>query len=281
MIRRLLIFLVINGFFTVSEFCNESQRINPSEIKLPERGLCAHRGAMATHPENTIPAFRAAIEAGAQMIEFDVWHTKDNEMVVLHDETVDRTTNGTGRVADLTLQEIKKLDAGSWKSSEFIGTRIPTLAEVVKEMPYNIWLNVHVKGKGNLPAMVAKELEKDSRLHQAFMACDAIAANKAKQAVPQIMICNMERKKSSETYVAETINAKCEFIQLLKKSEYVDFKASVQQLKWNGVRVNFYGTDSPDEIKALFDAGVAFPLVNDIVNTMEAIKDLGINIKER
>ncbi len=276
MMQKLLLLFIITGFFPVSVFGKNGLKIDQDEIKMPERGLCAHRGAMKTQPENTIPAFRAAVEAGAQMIEFDVWLTKDNQMVVLHDETVDRTTNGTGNVSELTLDEIKKLDAGSWKSAEFKGIQIPTFSEVLNEMPFNIWLNVHVKGKGELPEMVARELEKYDRLHQAFMACSSSAAKTAKHAVPGIMVCNMERKKSPETYVEETISAKCEFIQLLEKAEYVDFKTSVRQLKENGVKVNYFGTDSPEEIKALFNVGVDFPLVNDIVHTMEIAKELGV-----
>ena len=70
---------------------------------LPSMGICAHRGAMETHPENTIAAFEEAIRLGAQMIEFDVRLTKDNIPVVIHDDTVDRTTDGSGPVKQLTL----------------------------------------------------------------------------------------------------------------------------------------------------------------------------------
>ena len=101
-------------------------------------------------------------------------------MVVLHDSKVDRTTNGKGKVSDLTLAEIKKLDAGSWKAAAFAGVQIPTFQEVLDVMPYNIWLNVHIKGEGELPAMVAQLIAKQGRLHQAFMACGAVAARSGK-----------------------------------------------------------------------------------------------------
>ena len=86
----------------------------------------AHRGAPAGSgtAEGTLAAFRAAITAGADMLEFDVRRTRDGELVVLHDETVDRTTNGSGRVADLTFAEVRALDAGD-------GERIPTVAELL------------------------------------------------------------------------------------------------------------------------------------------------------
>lgn len=264
----IVVFIIFSG-------CHTTQKAEPV-FKLPERGLCAHRGAMETHPENTIPAFRAAVEAGAHMIEFDVWLTKDHRMVVIHDSSVDRTTNGTGKVPDLTFSEIRALDAGSWKDPGFAGVQIPTPEEVLKEIPYNVWINIHIKGAGELPAMIARLVEAEGRLHQAFLACGTEAARVAKEAVPGITICNMDRQESAEEYVASTISARTGFIQLLRKSEYKDFAGSVKLLKENGIKVNYYGTDSPEELKMLFDAGVDFPLVNDIVHTMQVARGLGI-----
>jgi glycerophosphoryl diester phosphodiesterase len=254
--------------------CRTTLKAEP--VELPERGLCAHRGAMGSHPENTIPAFRATVEAGAHMIEFDVHLTKDKQMVVIHDPTVDRTTNGKGKVSELTFDEIRKLDAGSRKALEFKGVQIPTPEEVLNELPYNVWINIHIKGEGELPAMLARLVKTRGRLHQAFLACSAEAARLAKEAVPGIKICNMERSGSVQEYVDETIRLKADFIQLLKKSDYADFAGSVKQLKENGVRVNYFGTDSPEEIKMLFDKGVDFPLVNNIVQTIDVARELGI-----
>jgi glycerophosphoryl diester phosphodiesterase len=102
-------------------------QINAAEITMPVRGLCAHRGAMSTHPENTIPALVEAVRLGAHMIEFDIQFTKDGALVLMHDSTVNRTTNnGLGKVSDLTLAQIKSLDAGSKFGAQFAGTRIPT-----------------------------------------------------------------------------------------------------------------------------------------------------------
>ena len=84
----------------------------------------AHRGGRFYEPENTIAAFQHAIDTGADWIEFDVQQTKDGELVVIHDETVDRTTDGTGRVEDLTLEQIRALDAGN-------GQQVPTFEEVI------------------------------------------------------------------------------------------------------------------------------------------------------
>ncbi|MFW5830662.1 MAG: glycerophosphodiester phosphodiesterase [Prolixibacteraceae bacterium] len=246
------------------------------EVQLPEKGLCAHRGAMGTHPENTLLAFREAVKAGAHMIEFDVQLTKDNKMVVIHDGTVNRTTNGTGKVSELTFAEIRKLDVGSWKSPEFAGERIPTLDETLNIMPYNIWLNVHIKGEKDIAERIAKKLAEQDRLHQAFLACGAKAAEMARKAVSEILICNMDRRESNWDYVNETIEMKADFIQLRRKIT-PEYKEYVRALKENGIRVNYYGTDSLEEIRMLFHYGVDFPLVNDIVHSIEIAKELGID----
>ncbi len=96
--------------------------------------VAAHRGWSTKYPENTMEAFRAAVELGVDQIEIDVRVTKDDELVVIHDAAVDRTTNGSGKVIDMTLDELKKLDAGIYKGLEFEGCRIPTLTEFMDYM---------------------------------------------------------------------------------------------------------------------------------------------------
>jgi glycerophosphoryl diester phosphodiesterase len=92
--------------------------------------ILGHRGASAVAPENTLPAFRRARELGADGVELDVTLTRDGVPVVIHDDTVDRTTNGHGEIRRMTIAEVKHLDAGSWKGEQFRGETIPTLAEV-------------------------------------------------------------------------------------------------------------------------------------------------------
>ncbi len=91
----------------------------------------AHRGASSLAPENTFAAFDLALEIGADGLEFDVQLSKDNIPVVIHDESMERTTSGAGPVKELTLAELKTLDAGSWFASEFKGAAVPTLEEVL------------------------------------------------------------------------------------------------------------------------------------------------------
>jgi glycerophosphoryl diester phosphodiesterase len=100
--------------------------------RVPAPLLIAHRGGAAEAPENTLAAFRHAIALGIRWFELDVQMSRDGELVVIHDETVDRTTGGRGSVASLTLEELRRLDAGSWFGPEFKGERIPTLREVLE-----------------------------------------------------------------------------------------------------------------------------------------------------
>jgi len=91
--------------------------------------VISHRGEHLHHPENTMPAFQAAIDAGADYFELDVRTTSDGKFVLMHDSTLDRTTNGTGEVHKHTFDEIRALDAGSKFSPSFAGTKVPTLDE--------------------------------------------------------------------------------------------------------------------------------------------------------
>ena len=109
----------------------------------------AHRGASGTFPENTLSAFRAAINAGADMCELDVQLTRDGAVVVIHDDTVERTTDGTGEVARMTLAELQPLDAGArFKGGALKGERIPTLDQVFDLTSGKCGLNIELKAGG-------------------------------------------------------------------------------------------------------------------------------------
>jgi glycerophosphoryl diester phosphodiesterase len=110
--------------------------------------VIAHRGASGTRPENTLVAFRRAEEVGAHMIELDVQLTRDGEVVVMHDDTLDRTTDGRGAVVAHTLAEIRRLDAGQWFAPAFAGERVPTLADVLHAI--RLPVNVELKAGGGL-----------------------------------------------------------------------------------------------------------------------------------
>jgi glycerophosphoryl diester phosphodiesterase len=111
---------------------------------LPQPVIFAHRGASAYAPENTLAAFYLALEQGAPAIEFDVKLSADREVVVIHDQTVNRTTNGSGNVAHLPLEVLRELDAGSWFGDGFRGEKIPTLHEVFAAFGETLLMNIEL-----------------------------------------------------------------------------------------------------------------------------------------
>ena len=244
-------------------------------VEMPSKGFCAHRGAMTSHPENTLPAFQQSILSGAQMIEFDVQFSKDSALIIMHDGTVDRTTNGSGEVAMMDSKEQRSLDAGSWKDNSFAGTKVPVLREVFEMMPSNVWLNVHLKGGYALGKKVAALILEMGISHQAVMAVQEEATKGARSESDKILICNMERQSGGLDYVEGTIAMEADFIQL-KGPVTPDFKKYAATLHEKGIGINYFGTDDPVIFKQLFDSGIDFPLVNDIVTAMQHAKDLQI-----
>ena len=116
----------------------------------------AHRGASGHAPENTMEAFQKGFEMKADYIEIDVQMTKDGELVVIHDTTVDRTTNGTGKVGDLTLAEIRQLDAGSWFGEAYAGEKVPTFEEVLTEFRGKVGILIELKAPELYPGVEEK-----------------------------------------------------------------------------------------------------------------------------
>lgn len=148
--------------------------------------IYAHRGASAYAPENTLAAFRLALEQGADGIELDAKLSADGEVVVIHDQTVDRTTQGKGRVNQLAISELKKLDAGSWKGDAFTGEKIPTLAEVFASVGGKLKINVELTNysspQDGLPekalALVQEYHLEDSVLFSSFLLSNLAAVRR-------------------------------------------------------------------------------------------------------
>lgn len=249
-----------------------------SKARLPNKGVCAHRGASGTHPENTLASFREANRIGAHMIEFDVALTSDEQVIVFHDATVERTTNGTGKVATLTLNEMKTLDAGSWKSPEFEGETIPTLEEALSIMPVNVWLNIHVKGGPVLAEKVVKQIVVHDRVRQSVLACSATEAAAAKGIDRRINVCNMDRQTDSLRYVDETIAMRAEFIQLIDLASLNP--THFRKLKEGEVCINYFCANNAEQIRDLFDSGVDFPLVDNVFEMVQVAAELGIKQNE-
>lgn len=121
--------------------------------------VIAHRGASFLAPENTLAAFRKAKELGATWVEFDVMLTADHEVVVIHDEELNRTTNGKGRVIDHHYSYIKTLDAGSWFNPIFSKERIPLLQEVIELLgQLNLSANIEIKAQAGLEEIAVEKV---------------------------------------------------------------------------------------------------------------------------
>ncbi len=240
---------------------------------MPTKGFCAHRGANNTHPENTLSAFREAIRLGTQMIEFDVDLTVDKYPIIMHDHTVDRTTNGQGTVTELSFSDIRKLDAGEKMDLRFVGEKIPTLDEVLEIMPRNIWLNIHLKGGYEVGKTVAQAVLKHNRIHQSVIASGKEGIMGAQSIAPDILICNMENQGCDTRYVDETLDFKSQFIQFC--GGIADAR-DIQRLKENRVAINYFFSNDVSELRMLFDSGINFILTDKIKEMMDSSMNIGI-----
>ncbi len=136
--------------------------------------IIAHRGDLGRAPENTLPAFRRAVEAGADGVELDVRLTKDGQLVVFHDHNLDRTSNGAGPVNHSTLAEVRSLDVGSWFDPKFQGETAPTLDEVFETLPPGYLINVEMKvvmrGTKQIARLVAEAIRRHNRWDSTLVA---------------------------------------------------------------------------------------------------------------
>lgn len=243
---------------------------------MPQRGICAHRGNDGKLPENTVPAWRNAVARGAEMVEMDVKRCKTGELVIMHDPTVDRTTNGKGRVRDLAFAEIRALEANWRKGRPIEGcpvVRVPTFDEAIESVPKDakVWINCHCAS--DVVVEVAKIIREKGRLGQAFVAADLDEIAEARKEVPEILSCNMSRPyrgvdayrkpwppELSAQYARETVEHGCQFIQLLAPCSPEDVKLMHDA----GVRISYFHCEKPEKLKPLVDLGVDFVLTDNL-----------------
>ncbi len=235
----------------------------------------AHRGDCRSAPENTLPAFASAVRKGAHQIEFDVKLSKDGFLVIMHDPTVDRTTNGKGEVAGLTFQQLRRLDAGSWFSLRFAGTRIPTLRETLEAIPPAIMCNVHLGEVPDLAAKVARVIAEMGRVEQCVLACTRQQAAEAKAIAPKLRICNMSgQRRFLPAYVKETIDARADFIQALSGLD--GLADAVRELHEHNISVNYFGAQDELLIRKLVEAGVDYILTDDLDLCLAVLASYGV-----
>ncbi|MDQ0194074.1 glycerophosphodiester phosphodiesterase [Paenibacillus wynnii] len=219
----------------------------------------AHRGASAVCPENTMVAFRRSLELGATGIETDVQMTKDGKLVLIHDEELERTTTGTGYVKDQTLEELQRLDAGSWFGKDFGGETLPTLEDLLQLLQgQDIILNIELKnGVFLYPGMEEKVIEAvrafnmseqvilSSFNHYSLAYCNTLA--------PEIRtgILYMEGLYRPWDYAA-TIGATA-----LHAYHYAVLPEFVYGAAEHGVDYHPFTVNDPEQMKVLLEAGVS------------------------
>ena len=244
---------------------------------MPAGGVCAHQGNGGGKPANTVVAFTNAVTLGAVMVEFDVKRCKTGELVIMHDGTVDRTTNGKGAVSDLTFDEIRKLTI-KWPGHPDANVKVPTFDEAIDCLPTEgIWINCH--SAANVATEVAQKIKAKGRLHQAFIATSLASIEEARKAVPDILTCNMSRTvkgrdayfkpwppEMNTLYAKQTIEHKCQFLQLL----YPCSRADVEMLHAAGVKVSYFKCDQPEKAKKMRDLGIDVILSDRIEVTRPA-----------
>jgi len=226
--------------------------------------VIAHRGASYYAPENTMAAFELAHEMNADMIELDVLLSSDQVPVVLHDPHLKRTTNGNGNAQDFTTKELKKLDAGTWFSSEFRDEKIPTLQEVLEWASGKIALNIEIKpeavtvdainGIEAKTVQLVKEAEMEK--HVVFSSFDYRAVGRIKKRNPEMITALLYNKKISENknlvWLANHYNA--DGMNLNWSEVYPE---RLKQLREHNIPVWVYTVNEPELMKHLINRGIS------------------------
>lgn len=231
--------------------------------------VCAHRGASGTHAENTDSAFIEAVRVGADMIEFDVSSTADDRFVVIHDATVDRTTNGSGRVAEMTFDQLRRLEAGD-------GQRIPSLEEAVA-YAHHTMLNIHARCRDDQDAdRTAEALAacfRNGLCHgRAFVAAsDQTLLQRVRSRDPEIRLCNLHGQDDLNYLQIAMESTPCEVLQPrpnVVTSQFVDAAHE------RGLKVNPFFADDEAEMRRMIECGVDGILTNypvRLINVRESM----------
>jgi glycerophosphoryl diester phosphodiesterase len=230
----------------------------PAPPPLPP--VTGHRGAKGHAPENTLAGIRKGVELGARWIEFDVKLTADHELVVMHDDTVNRTTDGRGAVAGMTLAELRALDAGRWFSPDFAGEPIPTLAEVMDYLvARGIGANVEVKActgrEAETGAAVARALAArwfDGPVPILLSSFSAQSLGAARQAAPQVPRGLLTLKFPND-WVARMRELGCATFHVLDRRLT---EARVRAVREAGFRPLSYTVNDPGRARDLLSWGL-------------------------
>lgn len=221
--------------------------------------IYAHRGASYYAPENTMAAFELAGSMGADGMELDVQLTKDGALIVLHDDTLDRTTNGKGYAMDWLFEDLRRLDAGSFYSKEYAGERIPTLEEVLRylkttDMRLNIeiktWPPRYRKALAEATAACIKRMEVEDRI---------LISSFDHRALVDFRSCN--REVPMGILYSEYLYRPAEYVHSVGADAihpwFINLDAdTVRHCHENGVAVNTWTVDEPEDFRRLEAMGV-------------------------
>lgn len=223
--------------------------------------LCGHRGYSTAAPENTMAALEAAHRAGATECETDVALTADDVPVIIHDLTLDRTTSGKGRVRAMTLDELRRLDAGSWFSPNFAGERIPTLREYLDfAVTHNVGLVIEAKDHLNFDKMwprIAEDIAATDALgHATLLSFDHTELAAAKNDQPKLRT------------------------EGITHARHCDFVGVARSARLDSLSIEF-AMFNPEDAKALHSAGVAIRCHLPAPAKMEHLDANGFDIAGR
>ncbi len=247
------------------------------EKDMPYPRICAHRGFNSIAPENSMPAFGAAVGMGAEEIEFDIWSTKDGILVSCHDDTLERVSNGTGKICEKTYSELLELDFGVKHGEKFAGLKIPTFEEILKRFSGRVIMNIHVKiwdcdqPEDKLQELVALIRKYDAQGHSYFMSSNDKMLAKAMAYAPDITVCvgwdGNQEDMLSMVNRANKLGAKK--IQLFKP--YFN-EMTVASAHESGIKCNVFWSDDLDEAQKYLDMGIDTILTNDYNLIAQALK---------
>lgn len=240
---------------------------------MPYPRICAHRGYNSIAPENSMPAFCAAVALGASEIEFDIWATKDRELVSLHDRSLDRISDGSGDVWDYTYEELLQFDFGFKKSEKFKGLKIVKFEEILRKFSCRVIMNIHVKiwdmdFEDNMIDEIVGLIKKyGCEKYVYFMTRNDKILKTLKNSVPQINICVGNDKARPYEIVNRAIEIGAKKVQLFKP--YYN-QEMIDKAHENGIRCNIFWADDVTEAKKFLDMGIDTILTNDYYSISSA-----------
>jgi len=228
--------------------------------ELPRPTIFAHRGASAYAPENTLAAFKLAVEQHADAIELDAKLTTDGQVIVIHDQTLKRTTGAEGRVVQMSLAALRELEAGSYFDPRFAGEKIPTLAEVFETVGKQIFINVELTNyaspNDSLPEKVSELVQKFGLAqHVMYSSFNPQALRRAHRVLPELPLGLLASPGWSGA-VARSFLGRLVPHQALHPELGDTSPALVQRAHRSGRRVHVYTVNRPEDMQRLFTLGV-------------------------